>query len=680
MELTWLSSSLWWLIPLVGLPLIAHLVRRPPKEKWFFGAMYLLEQVKQKNTTRNRVDDWWLLLLRLLLLLLLGLAILRPEIRWDDPNEQLEYSKRVVILVDRSLSMNQTLSPTSDRTVLEWSKKTLTERLKEDQEQRTFQMATFDSTVEEVFADWQGDQVALLTGVERINQGQQRTNVVEAIRWARQKLDGQGGEIWLYTDQAGAVSEALKSEISLLVEQNVALIPYTPTIEEPSNLTIVEAEYGAGLEGGTLKFTVQNFGDRTRESKCTTTLPDGTEIHTIVEVPAQGQTESFVTIPRVSDGGIGKIEVLDDRLTLDNEWYFQLPQIGANRVVLVDGDPGSAPIDSEVYFLERALSPSSFGASIVPEVVGDLSAVEPDVNKQAVIVLANVGDLGGALGSLVEYVRSGGGLFIALGGNTNLSAVNQGWSAILPAALKDRHTLSSEYEYGTPLALPNLDRELFAPFQSGGAGGFSKVRWLEVYLFSDALSENVEVLLALDNGLPVLVEYPLGKGTVCLLLGSLDMEYSNFPLQSVYMPFMQKLIAHLGGHAQGGERIEATLGDSVSIEVPNGIDSLQWTSDNGVTQALLSNQRVRLDAERSGAYVLQAGTGTVFAWASVNTDRLESNIAVTEPLLEVAAEVAPEAFQERRDVSPWLILSALVLLMVQAIWPPNNDEVVYETA
>ena len=105
MELSWLSSSLFWLLPLIGVPIFAHLVRRPPKEKWFFGAMYLLKKVQQRNTTRNRVDDWLLLLLRMLLLLALGLAMLRPELQWAKPNQQTEYSTRVVILVDASLSM-----------------------------------------------------------------------------------------------------------------------------------------------------------------------------------------------------------------------------------------------------------------------------------------------------------------------------------------------------------------------------------------------------------------------------------------------------------------------------------------------------------------------------------------------------------------------------------------------
>ena len=108
-------------------------------------------------------------------------------------------------------------------------------------------------------------------------------------------------------------------------------------------------------------------------------------------------------------------------------------------MVLVDGDPGTTPIDSEVYFMERALAPTGLGASIVPEIVGDLSAVEPNVEEHAVIVLANVANPNAEVGSLVEYVRSGGGLLISLGSNTNIATSNQVWAPLFPTSLKDRH-------------------------------------------------------------------------------------------------------------------------------------------------------------------------------------------------------------------------------------------------
>ena len=676
MELSWLSSSLWWLLPLVGLPILAHLIRRPPKERWFFGAMYLLERIRQRNTTRNRLDDWLLLLLRILLLLMLGLAMMRPELQWTQPNQQTEYSTRVVILVDASLSMAQTLSPSDDTTGFEWSKTDLLERLQEDQGQRRFELAVFGSSVEPAFSDWQDDTALISAAIQELKQTESTTNLAGALQWARQKFEGKGGEIWLYTDQAGSHSDAFKAEVELLVEQNVSLIPNTPTIVEPSNLAIVNAIYGAGVEGGTLRFTVQNFGDTAVETRCTTTLPDGTEINTIVNVPAKETVESFVTIPRVATGGVGTIEVLDDRLKLDNKWYFHLPQIGASKVVLVDGDPGTAPIDSEVYFMERALAPTGLGASIVPETIGDVSAIQPNVEEHAVIVLANVANPGSGIGELVEYVRSGGGLLLSLGGNTQISTSNQVWSQLLGVSLKDRFSLADEYQFGMPSRVVDMEHPVFTPFQRLGLNGFSSAKWIEVFRLASDVPENATILLELENGMPLLMEYPVGKGTVCLLLGSLDIESSNFPLQAVYMPFVQRLIGHLGGQAQGGERVQAILGETVLMGVPDGIQAAFWTSEQGPMQAVIQGGQTKLVTERSGAYQLQIDETNTLGQVALNTNRVESDIVVEMPLLEVAAEVEPEAFKEKQELGTWFVSAGLLFFVLQSLLSFSREEVV----
>ena len=676
MELNWLSPSLMWLLPLVALPIVAHLVRRPPKEKWFFGAMYLLEKVQQRNTTRNRIDDWFLLIIRILLLLVLGLAILRPELHWAKPNQQTEYSTRVVILVDASLSMAQTLSPSDETTALEWAKTHLVERMKEDQGQRQFEVGVFGASVEDVFSEWQTDTVAVSAALQEIRQSESTTDLAGALQWARQTLDGKGGEIWLYTDQSGSYSEAFKTEIGLLVDQKVALIPNSPTIVDPSNLTIVQASYGAGVEGGTLRFTVKNFGATDVETRCTTTLPDGTEINTIVNIPAHDQAESFVTIPRVSTGGIGSVDVLDERLTLDNKWYFHLPQIGASRVVLVDGDPGTTPIDSEVYFMERALAPSGLGSSIVPEIVGDLSAVQPSVDDHAVIVLANVANPNAEIGDLVEYVRSGGGLLVSLGSNTNIATSNQVWAPLFPTELKDRHSLASDYSFGIPSRVVDLEHPVFSPFQRFGLAGFSEAKWIEIFRLNSGLPSDATVLLELENGMPLLVEYLVGKGKICLLLGSLDIESSNFPLQAVYMPFMQRLVGYLGGQAQGGERVIATLGDNIFMKVPDGVQSAQWTSQFGPVQAVVQAGQTRLDAQQSGAYQLQIDDSNTLGWVALNTNRIESDVVVEAPLLEVAAEVEPAAFVEHKELGAWCVALGLLLLLLQSLFSFTRDEVV----
>ena len=72
MQLHWLAPVGAALLGLALLPLLAHLIRRPPKDKRTFGAQMLLRKVLKHNKKRNRIHDWLLLLIRILLLFLLG--------------------------------------------------------------------------------------------------------------------------------------------------------------------------------------------------------------------------------------------------------------------------------------------------------------------------------------------------------------------------------------------------------------------------------------------------------------------------------------------------------------------------------------------------------------------------------------------------------------------------------
>lgn len=675
MNLHWLNSGIWWLLPLVGLPILAHLIRRPPSQRWAFGSMYLLSRVQHKVTKRNRLHDWLLLLLRIALLCMLGLAILRPEIRWTVPNEQQEYARNVVLLVDTSLSMGQTLTEQTEQTALEWAKRDIQGILKEDIGERQFQLLTFDASVDVVLDDWNSDATVVSASLSSIQQSEKSGRLAPGLQKARQLLDGQGGEIWLYSDQSGHVADGIEDEIALLVQQNVALIPKDIPIESPSNMVITSAQYSTGLEGGTLRFVLQHYGTQSQEVRCMVTLPDGSSINTFVQTLPNGEVESFVTLPRVTDGGIGQIEVMDERLTLDNLYHFHLPKIGASRVLLVDGDPGSAAIDSEVYYLERALTPSSVGAGIVPEILSDLSAQEPSVETHAVIFLANVPNPASNIGALTEFVRSGGGVFIALGGNTDIERVNQLWKHLLPSAIKDRKTLASDLALGIPTALPDLTHPLFQPFARGGLNGFPNTKWLEIFRLEDTVPEE-NVLLALENGLPLLVEQKVGKGRVCILLSMIDMAGGNFPLQSIYMPLMQKMTTYLGGSASGGMRLSHIVGETVNVMTPQTDESMLWTYSGVSSSAQRTANGVRLDTELSGAHTLIIDGGPVLAWLAVNTDRTESDVIVPSPILDVAAEIAPEAFSRREEGAPWLVLLALFLGLIQALLSFPKQETV----
>lgn len=116
----------------------------------------------------------------------------------------------------------------------------------------------------------------------------------------------------------------------------------------------ISAEYGDGLEGGTVSVKLVNYGPDAREVATTLALPDGSPITMFLNVPAAGEqlgvVEGRVTVPRQVQGGVASITIDDPDLPADNTRYFHLPRIGASRVLVVDGDPGSTPTTSEVYF------------------------------------------------------------------------------------------------------------------------------------------------------------------------------------------------------------------------------------------------------------------------------------------------------------------------------------------
>ena len=94
----------------IALPIYAHLVRREPKEQLYFGAMMLLRRLEKTKKRRSRIHDLLLLLLRIVALIAFILSLSQMELQWPNVDTTTEVSKRVVIIIDNSMSMNHIFS------------------------------------------------------------------------------------------------------------------------------------------------------------------------------------------------------------------------------------------------------------------------------------------------------------------------------------------------------------------------------------------------------------------------------------------------------------------------------------------------------------------------------------------------------------------------------------------
>lgn len=663
-------------------PLLAHLLQRRPVREQLYGAMILLRRLPRKTRRRSRLHDLLLLLLRCLVLLLVAAAVSRPELRWPGAADAETGPRAVVMVVDNSLSMDLRDSGvglpgaalTEPASALARARAAALEAVRALPEGTRVGVVSIGGAATRLTAGVEADHLVSLAAIDAIPQTSGGTDLVGGLREARRMLEGKGGAVYVFTDQAGPTAlPAARGEIELLADQDVALVPRPITPARIANVAVIGARYGDGVEGGSVRLQVMNFGGSPLEVPLTVHLPDGKGITTFVDLPAEGMSEATVTIPRVAEGGVAVAEVEDPALPADNRFSFHLPRVGASRVLVVDGDPGSTPVASEVYFLERALSPwggaGGVAAGVLPDVttIAGLSNLDPEVHR--VVFLANVADPEPVAARLGDFVRKGGALVVGLGNNVTGERYNGALGPLLPAGLKAPHPLGALGDEGLPMDLPDAQTELFRPFARGGLESFGRARFRQVYdLEPYEEATGTRTLMRLQGGVPLLVEHAFGRGKVLLYTSTFDLGWCSFPFQAAFVPWVQRLVSYLGAEAGGGgERRTATVGDNLGIKVGDATAEATVQGPSGPRPSQLVGDELRFLVDAPGDWRVLSAAGPPIAWVAVNVDPRESDVRPGPSLVETAAEIDPERFLRRAELAPWLLAAALGVAVAQAL-------------
>ena len=644
--------------------------------------MMLLLRLPKQLRRRRRIQDWLLLVLRILCIMLFVMAALQPVLRWPESNTDLEQAKRMVFILDDSLSMDHVVEAKGlnldDQTAFTTARSAMVEQVKSLPEGVEIGLVLTAGEAKTLTPELKSDRAEIMTLITERSQQFGDTDLAGALKQARRLLDGRGGSIHVYSDEAGlGTVSACEEELSLLASQKAALVPHLTRAERPQNVAVVSAVYGEGVEGGSVRFELRNYGESEREVTTTAILPDGTEINTFVTVPAGGLTEEMVTVPRITEGGIGSIRVDDDGLKSDNLFYFQLPQIGAARVLLIDGEPGATTSDSEIYYLERAIAPwGSNRGGALPDVVGETGIALLNRETHRVVFMANIGNPASLAPTLTAFVRDGGGLFVSLGDNVTVERYNSALSDILPTQLRALEQVSHAQEKGKGTRIPDVEHPIFSPYKRGGLSGFSQLRFKSIFSVEPFdTNDRSKVLLELDNGMPLLIEHKVGQGMVYLLTSTIDDEWGNLPLQATFLPLIQRSIAQLGGASgSGGQRIKGLVDEPIRLDFGGSVVDLVVDGPAGPVFTQKQGNSIVFTPAVPGAHIVHAKGGPPLAQAAVNINPDESVIERPQGLLETAAAIEPEAFTKRVPLFPYFLWLALALFALQAWLAWHNQE------
>jgi len=669
-----------------SLPILIHLLNRRKLQRIQFPAVRFI-LLSQKRISRSyRLRHWLLLALRTLAVVFLVLLLANPIFQTGAGLFAGGGPVSLVVLLDNSLSMTWS----SDGNGFKQAKdaaRLLISALNDDD--RAALLPTNITGKENVRLKSQKD--VLTRELDAIEIADGTANLTAALEKAYELLSEPAGqkEIRLITDMGLTGWDRFSVAALKRVDPSIPVkLIRVGRKEQPLNGSIKEIRLGGQTVGVNLPLqieaTLSNFGDKEIEDVLVQLSIDGqNKEQKLATVPPKGETSvSFQT--RVGQAGAhgGQVSLKKEGLAGNTVTGFTLDAQDKLKVLVVDGDPQTSLVQSESFFLSRALNPAGEqGSSLfLPTVIVPDALNSAALDPYQFVILCNVAVLPDAFAAnLQNFVRQGGGLLIFSGDKIQPDNYNQKLAQSLPADLREKKTgpeANGEKIDKFDLAHPALqiftDPILSDSLKSSRFWGYTR-----------ANPRGKTALISLANGDPLLLEQKVGAGRVILVTTSADRDWSDLPLKTAYLPLLQSLGQHLAGGKRGHLDAGTPVNAAKEISLPPGFvgKTLRVTKPNKQdTEVPIVGEKDRAlatitDNDRAGIYrvVLPAGaakeSGAPQMYA-VNPPFLESRLEeISERELQakiapIRAEVIPIEALKKGGTRTDLALPLLALLIV----------------
>lgn len=656
--LVFLNAPLLWGLALASIPLIIHLLFRRRFRQIDWAPMRYLKLTIQRNRRRIQLEQLLLLLLRTALLILIVCIIARPVLNAAGLGGWISGDTRTsqILLIDDSLSMD-----------LAWQGSTALERAKEFALQTLADIGPHDRFTLAVPSRMKSP---LLREIDLAD----RTSAQEVIRGIKPQetfnfwtstlaaLDGLVQSSTYPTRAITIITDLRRSgwEDDLTIPSTwnsdrmrfrIVDVGSTATAKQLALDSLILADRLA-LVDTPIRWdaVIRNLSDTSFDSLEATWLVDGKPTEILLPPMAPGESVSVPLTAIFQEAGLHHVslQLPTEDLPGDNQ-RWDVVRVKENlHLLLVDGEPSSEPFQSEIDFLNLALSlaigeSKAFHVEIATDADWSLAAkTDPDL-----IVLANVSSVDAQQAELLKkLVSAGTGLVIFPGDQIDPESYNRALfeegAGLLPTQwelVANEPLLGMMLEENSPSAVDELRQLNPAVLQRIKINKHFAVRLPE--------SETPEVrILARWNdsdASPALLEKQFGRGKVLMWTMTADKGWTDWPTEPSYVLTMRetaKAIARTDVGTQNltaGEPIRlAILNDrqitSPSVELPGGDEPKPVTLETGNSpdspepgpRTLVWN-----DTSRAGLYRFnwqEHPGGSATELFAVNPDRRESDL------------------------------------------------------
>jgi hypothetical protein len=514
--------SPWFLLAglAVALPIVLHLRKQDTAPAHAFAAIRFLRRAPVEAKRPRQLRDLLLLALRVLALLLLAAAFARPYIAGQDAVSDI-----TIVAVDTSFSMG---APGR------------IERARE-------------AAVRAVAAAPGGSRIAVIQVDDRATVLAEPSLDRGAARAAIASLaPGHGGTaytpLWSAASRlAGAARGRLVLVSDLEIERPAGAIADGLTLEVVDvggpieNLSVGPAR----REGDAFVAEITNHGIRARSAQVVLTVNDRSVADTPVALEP-GRTASVRLSARLPTTGVARVSVVDQGgVPADDARYLVLDPPPLPTVALL----GEEASGDDLFLLRAAIESGGPGRGFAVETLGGDArralGAETAKARQVIIVSGTRGLSRDTRRVLRDYAYGGGALWLLASETLDAGTLGEivGDSGL-------RLEAAGREAFPTALAPVDARHPIFSAF-GDAAAGLGRAR------FTRALrvvpGPGARVVARFTNGLPALVEQPVGTGRIAVFASALGSEdaaaWNTFARQATFVPFVHETLRHLAGPA-----------------------------------------------------------------------------------------------------------------------------------
>lgn len=592
------------------IPLIIHLLNKRKVVTVRWGAMHLLHEVIRQRKRKMHIEQLLLLITRISIPIVLALCLARPVLT---ALRSLGLgSSSLVVMLDDSFSMRAPAAQTTlpGGTVIEQSRQNLQTIVNDLPKGSSTQVVLSGGTPRKLL-----DQATTaldivpkkLSDVPSMSGPLSANDAFQAATSALKDAPNAAREIVIVSDfqeadwksiAEGAPLPALESLSKQEPKPQITFFRVGSDLSE--NLSIASADLSALVAAETqpigLRVRIKNHGKRPWQDIPVHLEADGARLRTArVSLAPEGEAVLSFThaFDKVGDHSLSA-RLEGDSFADDNAFHSIVQVRNQLNVLLIDGNPGSAPLEGATDFLEIALTPHTAAAASLKDLIRtkkiDLRKMrDDDLKNQEVIIMADVQRLQGrAQSDIDKFVKEGGGLLVFAGPECDLDWYNREFyrkgEGPYPAAIKGYSRAESDASPARIL-LQRFTHPAALYFNDARGGRLQDAEfrhWFELTPQGD----KVQRIFNLDRNVPLMIEKKYGRGRVIAAATTANATWGNLPLQPFFVPLMQRLTTYLA--TEGSAPAWQLVGSSIRLSLDKSDANAEFAlrDPTGQTQTL----------------------------------------------------------------------------------------------